>query len=252
MKPEVLERLRADVWPEFKGALERVASRRDAARSAGGRYRVLLPSDAPGPDIESDENATVWVKQARAVDLESVRLLVEALSRWCEEYQLTAEWLRDAALRTMLAWTTAPEGPADGWMVRRRVWRGALSEDELVFRFEAAWEPTTATRAAASQEIRERFDEKLREYLDERERLATMRGFVAAPRPRKDENHLQWLVRYQVGGDSYVQIARLEGLDATGRGGGKTVELGVKEAAKRLDFGPLRQPDRGGRPAKKA
>ena len=98
MKPEVLKRLRADVWPEFKGALERVTLRREAARSAGGQYRVLLPSDVPGPDIESDENATVWVKQAQAVDAESVRPLMEALDRWRKGFQLTAEWLPDAAL----------------------------------------------------------------------------------------------------------------------------------------------------------
>jgi len=246
--PSALDRLKQEVWPEFCATLERIEARQSEATAQGRPYRVLLPTKMEPPLFPLDEVSecpTIWYEQVRAVDPDALRPFESVFNRWREDFHLTVEWFHDAALRTMLAWKVDPTFPPDTWLIHRPGWSGALSDEEMRFRFEATWEPTTESETSASTRIQHTCAEELKRFFAERKRMAKKRGFVDVPRPREQEQHLKFLVRYQVGGESYTDIARSLKHTDPAESGRKAVAEAVTAVAKRIGL-PVRLPAKGG------
>ena len=99
------------------------------------------------------------------------------------------------------------------------------------FHVPSAWEPSISTRAEAKRRLNAAYKEAREEFFASRERLARSRGFDKPSRSRAEDRHLRWLVRYQVSGESFTDIAR----DLTPEdpeASRKTVASGVKQGSK--------------------
>ena len=81
-------------------------------------------------------------------------------------------------------------------------------------------------------------------FLDRCLELADERGFEPPKhRPRTPSEHLRWLVRYQVVGQDFTEIAA----DDPEHKGRKAVSNVVKQAAALIGLAPLREPSKGAR-----
>jgi hypothetical protein len=97
------------------------------------------------------------------------------------------------------------------------------------------WDPTHETQRA----FKDRVNGLLGQYLEEVAALASERGLVLAPVKRELE-HFEWLARFQVGGESFLQIGA-SGVSIS------AVEQAVRRTAKTIGLA-LRPLPRSGRP----
>jgi hypothetical protein len=83
------------------------------------------------------------------------------------------------------------------------------------------------TRTAYEAALRTAFEQTLRTYLESRETAARNRGMTPRPEKRDPERHLAWLVRFQVGCQTYEEVARRpDGADR------RNVQRDVKDMAR--------------------
>jgi hypothetical protein len=170
--------------------------------------------------------------------------LREALRAWGRRHNLTDDWLFDIALRTLSNWqeweeATRERGDSeDPWHpTRPSSFADPLFVDIACgdFRFRHdAWVPTWEPWQEYHHAARAKFEEALRQYREEQERIAKQGGFVLSPEKREIERHLEWLVRFQVTNWTYKKIVdentgrRAASLDIRG------VQRAVHDAAELL------------------
>jgi hypothetical protein len=232
--PETREDLRARVSPTLQSAWKLVPL-------------VLFDSQTIGQEevVRSTPEAVQWFYSARDKSDPRVMPLALELGAWMSTHNLAADWILDSALRTLLAWRLGAE-----WLEAHELialwpaWRGALGKDEQRLQIEGGWEPTIESRASARRRLLAHAKSEIDSFLENGIRLAQQRGFVRPAASRCPSEHLRWLVRYQVVGQTFTEIARDDGHIDPEDSGRKAVAFGAKQAAALVGL-PLREPDGG-------
>jgi hypothetical protein len=137
---------------------------------------------------------------------------------------------------------------ATGWLEAATILDGLpnefphVSPKPFVFRYSPGWSPTAQKRSEVVRELKSAFEKQLAGYLDSQEELARSQPFLEQAPRVINEDHIKWLVYYQVLSWSYQRIAN----DLAFRDR-KSVEQAVKSTAERVGL-RLRPPGRSGRP----
>lgn len=249
--PDVLAMLKTEVLPKYAtvcgeiqcysepGVIE--AKRAEYQERYGRRIVALCDSGEDPADWQTVSTASDV--KAEAVLYPELLPLRDALDTWSKTHHLHEPWVQERALRTLAGWQEWPQVfdnlPLEFHGVGG-AWLDPVSNAERVFSFEhAGWVPTVTTRRSAEAAIRADFEHKLRDYLDAIETRVVAAGGFTNPNPRPSlEQHLEWLVRYQVCDQNFSQVGRSVHIAA------RTVTDEVKKAATLVGI-DLRQAQRG-------
>ena len=168
------------------------------------------------------------------------KALIRHVRGWQERYGLNAPWITEMALITIaehvqgrasresgFPWCPMPGGleVAYGDASPLLSWPGMIDLATM-----GLWDPQTESRTTAKARILAALEAELDRQMDDLE-------LVRLSKPA-NHRHLQWLVRYQVLGQSMKAIAAEEGKDRT------TIRDGLRTAAELLEIS-LRTPGEG-------
>jgi hypothetical protein len=224
------------------------ATGQDAISSSGLAWPV---GDFYVPGFSSD-GRTGWVPGApdthrrlfliRAAELQPELLATlrkvsvddeKALSSWAESWHLADRWCQLLAHETLRWWAAHPE--ARGWEFEGRgVFSGffpfKVEPLELgPFYHDPTWRRRRDFRKDVLTQVRHALDT----YCDRMEAAALAAGLKRAPRHR-EAGHFDWLVSYQIKGESFASIATRSSYKFTG--GRQTVRKAVVELAKYIEL----------------
>lgn len=190
---------------------------------------------------------------ARSYERDGGPPLYAVLNEWMERWRLYNTWCGWSALLTLWGWMEdliVHKRPRD---LRFKAWPlqcppcDPTPHRPARLRFEATWDPYQETADANRARVLSEFAERLDRWHDETRRVERDQGGYPAPIKRSGEDHFRWLARWQVGLETYAEIAR----DA---GDGRVVDAdAVKDAivsTARLITLERRPPDPPGRPPK--
>lgn len=252
--PEVKRELKSELWPLLRDAVESLFRRVSDLPAVFGVSEISDAADRSF-SLAALPYAFNWFNDARKAKRPEVAQLIEALAAWQQRHNLTESWVEETAIRTLVGWALWPPS-ADGgeWHCFRPAFPGASHGTELRLAVEIAWDPVTEPRTDARQRLLDELSalcrEQVESFLDSVEDAVRERGLEDVPHHPQGQRHLRWLVRYQVDGEGFTEIAG-EDLPADPKGSGrKTVASGVRQAAKLVGL-TLRAPARGGRPPRR-
>jgi hypothetical protein len=249
-------------WPlafardEFLSLMDEEAPevREDLAEAVFPLLKPALMAAPPGLLQLEEEvlrwspDSVTWFYEARAAGQPDVVALADALLAWAETHNIQSDWVYDAALRTMIAWQQDParQDHSAGWFGLWPPWRSALSQEEQHFQLDLPnfWDPTMESATDARRRLRAIARRAVDDFIDRGVRLADERGFGEPKGGRVPSQHLRWLVRRQVVGQNFTEIARSDGHADPDGAGYKTVSNGAHQAAELIGL-PLRDPDQG-------
>lgn len=187
--PEVLESLRDDLFASFDVS---------AIRRHLDNYSVALDDIGLSDLIEiSDDDVATMT-------------FLDKLEQWGEQWHLSMDWLLDVSFQTLCRWTNHPdylerlEWYSNGF----GYWEPSDYRDHGInFQFRS-WNPIGGEgRNEFAELAREAFRDSLNAYLNNKKDRLTKSGYVKSPR-EKNEEHLKWLVLFQVKGVSHFEIAK--------------------------------------------
>jgi len=159
---------------------------------------------------------------------EELRLFRTQLREWAKRHHLDAEWLLRAVTRNFTTWWTIelggqPSGPDDGpaWNNAVNIFYPWLGEDVDQFvgvfktpttkpvrmLFELEWDPRRETRQLVRAQAMTELSRMLDDALDHIAATSRASGDLPVPVRKHLTLHLAWLIRWQVLGQSYSQIA---------------------------------------------
>jgi hypothetical protein len=252
--PEVKDHLSDDVLPAIAALLHECST----AMAQLAAFGIEPADEVNDIAVEHWFPALAWLDWLRESHADAVGRVVRALGSWQQCHRLDDIWVADAAVRTTVAWTVFPSArERREWFVFKPAFRGAGMEAEVVVRVTVPmyYEPTVARRADVRRAIRAKVEELawataepyVAEYLDLVDERAKGAGLVRPSRPREVHQQLRRLVRHQVIGLSFSDLAREESLAEPEESGRKTIRDSVASAATLIGL-TRRDPDRGGRP----
>jgi hypothetical protein len=213
LAPQVPSELADSVLPVF-GALYRLletnvkaAAYRKEAAVRYGTARV----------VESHIDLLKWHKISSASpglypDLIELR---ESLVEWATRYKIAEPWCYQTALETLELWGQR-EDARDALLWRTQSPSSGerqIQKPETMFRFETSgdhesprrgYDPLKETHEAACARLKNEFAEGLTEYLDRLDLLASERGGDEVS--DRVQRHFEWLVRFQLLGETFIEI----------------------------------------------
>ena len=205
LSPETLDSLREEVLPLY----ERIDS-------IANSYRYAFAT--------TDGKAEMVAERARQYD--------QAMRAWHQRWHLYDDWLKEESAMVIKLWTTY--GPNEGFSlmgVFQRNLDALKVEDESVEALGIspptlvadAWNPTSERWFDYQKRVLEKIRKALADY---RDGIAGREGLAAwlkkrARGGRRGDQHLKWLVRFQVMEHEQQAIAD----DPTGDGTGRRVEV---------------------------
>jgi hypothetical protein len=151
-----------------------------------------------------------------------------SLPRWARRWHLTDPWCVRIALDTLHWWAANPQ--AGGWEFEGT----AIFPGFFPFKIEPLqfgpfyYDPTWRRRLDFERNVRDQVNRGLTAYCDQVEADALRAGLKIAPRKRGLE-HFDWLVRYQIKGESFASISRRSSYKFSG--GRQTIRKAVVELA---------------------
>jgi len=199
--------------------------------SADGRT-ALVPGAA-------DTHRLLFLVHASALQPELLRTLrttenkKTAVRAWAKRWHLNDEWCVLMALETRSWWSQRPE--ATGWYFKdcgiiAMFYPFAIKP----IRFEEfLWDPTQRRRRVFERYVMKNVQTALKEYMDRVEADARAAGLKRVPRKTSVE-HFQWLVRHQIMGESFAEIAQSASYQFNG--GRQTIRKAVVELATYLSL----------------
>jgi len=242
-KPGEGSTVQADARALFLLSLRRVAP--EAMKDlAGEPYELISKAIAERGDVEerirlalpfllsgSDPGALEWLYTPEAVRAAS------GISVWGNRWNLGAAWVLDQAVQTLAIWLQT-------FGLRERHDWGPFYNGFMIYEPPSVavrgWNPYEETESEARNRMMKEFKLRLTQHLDSTREDLAVQAFERAPRKSAAE-HFEWLVRYQVLGDSYRAIADDVGRDV------QTVREAIDSTCRLIGI-PLRPPEKGGRP----
>ena len=156
-----------------------------------------------------------------------------ALSAWAKRWHLTDRWCVLLARDTARWWTSNPG--AEGWEFEHHgIFAGFFPFEIEPLRLGSFYhDPMWWRRRDFEKYVLEKVRQALKDYCDRVESSAVAAGLKRAPR-RRELEHFDWIVRYQIKSESFVSIAHNASYKF--KGGRQTVRKAVVELAKYLEL----------------
>jgi len=255
--PETLRSLRDDVLPTYISTYDEVEKRLDSRvldsdterYSAPGRRACLCCQPALLTKWQTYEAVSIAENHNRYPDLALLRGKVE---EWARRYRLNTRWVLAAALVQLDFWRRYPksaEGLTLGWSCFFHPISFALEETPVPAELLVPWDPLWETR----KEYEKNHQVVLGKYLDGIEAQAVAAGCQPTTDLPALQLHFTWLIRYQLGRESWPEIAatagrRLKKSKTMVDVSEKFVARTVKDLARSIDL-PLIRVRGPGRPA---
>jgi hypothetical protein len=135
----------------------------------------------------------------------------DSLFNWSRRHRLDTTWCRERAYDTLDWWCLSQESRRiqmwdyDGAYQTIMAFRG--DHPRFTFEYKTLY-PREGFRPDVKRRIMEAVEKELDAFLDGREALAEENGMVA-PRQKRDKQHFEWLVCFQVNQMSYADILEL-------------------------------------------
>jgi hypothetical protein len=223
-------------------ALEDEVYSPELARPVGDFYVPRFASDGRTGSVPGAPDTHRRLFLARASTLEPELLATlrnvpvkdkRALSAWAKRWHLTDQWCVLLARDTARWWTSDPS--AEGWEFENHSIFAGFFPFEIkplrlrLFYHDPTWRPRRNFEKYVLEEVRQ----ALKDYCDRIEGSAVAVGLKRAPRRRESE-HFDWIVRYQIKGESFASIARKASYKFMG--GRQTVRKAVVELAEYLEL----------------
>jgi hypothetical protein len=161
--------------------------------------------------------------------LRAINESASAIKAWAARWHLTDRWCVLLAEDTKRWWSNNPG--FGGWQFEHL----SIAVGHFPFRIEPLrlkpfyYDPTWRRRRDFQQHVLEQVRGAVRHYCDRVESDALAAGLKRAPRKAEDQ-HFDWLVRYQIKGESFAAIARTAGYNFSG--GRQTIQLCASSSAK--------------------
>ena len=157
----------------------------------------------------------------------------QALMAWAHRWHLTDHWCLVLARDTLRWWASQPG--ARGWEFQAKgIFIGMFPFAIHPLTLEPFYyDPTWRRRGDFKRHVLDKVARVIERYCDRVEGDALAAGLKRSPRKREVE-HFDWLVRYQVKGESFASIA--QNASYKFRGGRQTVRKAVVELGKYLSL----------------
>ncbi len=212
--PKVLETLACDVLPPYRDLRNR-----------------MHEDPTFFPPWQRSELRPVEMWQQSEAEAEATNATFPPVHAWASQWNLNDPWLRLRALDTLAHWHDLSKDHQEAYPVARLPMLDwfhepislyvPLTDDDIRNRVELpCYEPWQQYREDAENNIRAEFEKLLGEYLDRVERLMEEQGWTRT-KEKRNWQHFEWLVWYQVEGLTYDAVARRvqDSADAEGDGG---------------------------------
>ncbi len=219
--PDVLATLRDEILPSFVEAKQET----EARATDRGAWERDLARYAQGDEVPELCDNVADLRRWGCVGLSGtetglnlypdLKRLKAVLVAWGGRWHLDTEWVYDAALGQLMAWSEHPDATRSAAAVDLKwthfpaaAWFPAGGENRR-FSFEhEGWDWLTQTADMARDVIRADFERALDEYFSAKTLERERSGWRGKPvELRSLALHLQWLARYQVGREPWPQIA---------------------------------------------
>jgi hypothetical protein len=228
MHHQVLDGLRA-LWVDFKPAYEAELQRESEPNSGNGQTKDgnwTEPIARGFLDRYYD-----WIENGNA----AAEQLNQRLNEWAEQFNILCPWIIEAALSTIDTWDRVPEAEE----TRAWFWHPAgiwtpLDEGEQEFTFADRWNPLDERADDARMRIKKDLTQQFDEWFEAALSTASERGYQPPPATKREEDHLRWLVRYQVRGESPKKIFS----DAQGIDSFQAIQSAVNRMTERIGLEP--------------
>src|SRR5262245_14456085 len=232
----ILDSLRTKVFPQF-------------CKLKLGFAASLVPAEFVSPLrlVGADDflyyphEAQCWANFLARSSTQQSTQFKSALENWGSQWHLNDGWILDWALHTLDQWRKLlPDINNAGWASLPLV-RPLPPVPETTFKFESFWNIAQERPPKAKRRMRQEFERTLKAFFG---RLHDLTMTYQGRQSKAGEEHVRWLVQYQVLGRSYAQIGRLKQMAGDSR---KTVQDAVRNLAQRIGL-TLRPPGKPGRP----
>lgn len=182
-------------------------------------FKNPLLSDSPdiGDEYISEiPSSRLRRKEAEAIDTtpvekdEHIQVFRDSLFGWSRRHHLDTTWCRERAYETLDFWCFSEEGRKIQMWDYDGAYQPiiAFRDDHPKFTFEyKTLYPREGFRQDVKQRIMEAVEKDLDAFLDQRESLAKENGMVP-PRQKRERQHFEWLVCFQVKQLSYAEILK--------------------------------------------
>lgn len=219
--------------------------------ASAGRAQLLLPprlhhASREGESAPRQGSVTFFMSAEQRRRMQADLRTVEALLlEWGMSFHLADDWILDQALRTVNAWA---RGENVAWVNPLRDWaiRGDTLKQPLHIPV-SRWDPRRESLKDAHARMLEECRNFLRQYLEEAWRYEGSGSQLPASDDglmKTNLEHFEWLVRWQVNGWTYSEIAKHYFVEVG------TVKTELKRTAEVV--GIRRRRGAPGRPAKRS
>lgn len=183
-------------------------------------YRPMFASSIAG--LSETQRSFSWIilekspswghfKHAWERDPSEVHQLRDLLLRWSRKWRLWDEWCLESAVETLALLSAGGEHPNSEPLhyAGSRMIEMPFSDDELRFDFSHhGWQPVLEDWANAERQLDDAFRRAKQEYRQRVEAMCLEEGLAEVRSPRnRAGDHFEWLVRFQVCRESWVEIA---------------------------------------------
>ena len=225
MHRRVLDELRA-LWGDFKPTYEAESRRESESTSDNDVHSETRDWTEP-----ISRGFLDWYHDGVENGNTTVEQLNKRLDKWAEQFNIRCPWIIEAALSTINTWERVPEAEKKrGWFWHpASIWT-PLDEGEQEFLFTGRWNPLHERADDARRRIKGALDRQFGDWFNETLSTATERGYQSPPAAPREEDHVRWLVRYQVVGESPEKIF----LDAQGIDSFQAIQSAVNKMADRI------------------
>ena len=245
--PEAIETLRARVLPAYQNLAKTYALNANTHVDQEFAFETFDPSTLPEV-MPSQWRALLRVAR-HASQSDPPHELALAMIAWGQEYRLIRPLEPDTMLVNLKWW----QGTWDGWLLDRILLacsRWSLHPEEIditnsagywaevsdSIEFEPlavpAWNPSLETAGDFKSRALEAVRTKLAEEVEMDINAQREHAYEKPPRRPALDDHVSWLVDFQVRALPYGEIARTRKLAEPSSSGRKRVESGVKSLAK--------------------
>ena len=170
--------------------------------------------------------------------------LIEDIEAWANKYNLNEKWIIERALNSLFMWKEQPE--TTGHFCGQVVSLGAPPTIETFYFRAEEWKPEQQAWSEYEKYLEKCYQTMKAQYREQKESEAEKQGLQKAPEVRNKE-HFAWLVRYQVKGWNYREIADDYSLQKDIILTDDNIGKGIKRAAGLIGL-ELRRAKKSGRP----
>jgi hypothetical protein len=144
------------------------------------------------------------MNDGKAADFEPVQ---DSLLAWSRRWNLDEDWCRAFAFFTLATWLMDPDKRNNrDWNYMGINWEIPVEVED--FKLEWAWHPLRTSRIEIERLMRSLFEKEMKKHLDKTEQRFVQNSGAVRPRMKTQLAHFEWLISYQIEGESQSAISK--------------------------------------------